>query len=182
MKKLCSILATAGLALLIGVNPVIANTDMSNRYDVPPATFEMELSEGLYLADANARRAISTLDKTALGAISTLDETRAWGQVYDLAIPHGSVRSTMRPLLSTSSGPVFIDILIPSAGANWVQGTVTVIGTDGTHLTGNFSNFVNDFNSFFFQGSAGVTYIFFIDVTHVGTGAGVYMLYAFSRE
>jgi|GEM_PF-6171105 len=156
---------------------------MSNRYDVPPATFEMELSEGLYLADVTTRSGISAFETALLlQEISNLDNTRAWGTVYQHWIANNGTMSDNHALLSTFSGPVFIDILIPSAGANWVQGTVAVLGSDGTNLSDNFANFVNDFNTFYFQGSAGVTYIFFMNAQHIGTGSGTLMEYRFVRE
>lgn len=173
MKKFLGTLV-ATFALLLAANTYTAyaaNEAHTSRESLP--FFQMELSEGLKQVDSiPANATLMSIHRDESSEMTrSLDAWRhtwlAGGRVTTFNL--GGFITT--PVTRT----LFIDINIPAAGANWVQGTITITGDDGTQLRGNISNFANDWTFLSFQGRAGVRYWVTYDMQHIGTGSGVNM-------
>lgn len=96
---------------------------------------------------------------------------------------HGSFNDTVytygKNVFTFDNGEhVILDINIPNInGADWVQGTVTLTGTDGTSISKKFANFTTEDRSFtWYNLKSNVKYQFFYELHAMGTSHTGYIV------
>lgn len=80
----------------------------------------------------------------------------------------------------TGTDTVFLDIYMPNySGADWLQGNISLIGSDGSNTSVTISNISGDLKTITFTGiKPGVDYYFSYNLHSIGTSKVAYFLSA----